>query len=49
MMDKTLQEFSRVITSKVHYVKSPNTEFFSGPYFPIFGPEKTPHLDTFHK
>ena len=33
----------------------PNTEFFSGPYFPVFalntgkyGPEKTPYLDTFH-
>ena len=22
--------------------------FFSGPYFPVFGPEKTPFLDTFH-
>ena len=21
---------------------------FSGPYFPVFGPEKIPHLDTFH-
>ena len=34
--------------------KYPKTEF-SGPYFPVFspntgkhGPEKTPHLDTFH-
>ena len=33
----------------------PNTEFFSGPYFPVFGlntgkygPEKTPYSDTFH-
>ena len=32
-----------------------NTEFFSCPYFSVFnpnigkyGPEKTPHLDTFH-
>ena len=23
-------------------------EVFSGPYFPAFGPEKTPYLDTFH-
>ena len=23
-------------------------EVFSGPYFPVFGPEKTPYLDTFH-
>ena len=23
-------------------------EAFSGPFFPIFGPEKTPYLDTFH-
>ena len=21
----------------------------SGPYFPVFGPEITPYLDTFHK
>ena len=35
--------------------KCPNTNFFSGPYFPVFGlntekyrPEKTPYLDTFH-
>ena len=21
---------------------------FSGPYFSVFGPEKTPYLDTFH-
>ena len=21
---------------------------FSGPYFPAFGPDKTPYLDTFH-
>ena len=27
--------------------KCPNTEFFSGPYFFVFGPEKTPYLDTF--
>ena len=33
----------------------PNTEFFSGPYFAVFGtntgkygPEKTPYLDTFN-
>ena len=35
--------------------KRPNTEFFSGLYFPVFGlnktkygPEETPYLDTFH-
>ena len=35
--------------------KSPNTQFFPGPYFPIFssntgkyGPEKIPYLDTFY-
>ena len=22
---------------------------FFGPYFPVFGPEKTPYLDTFHE
>ena len=21
---------------------------FPGPYFPVFGPEKTPYLDNFH-
>ena len=21
---------------------------FSGPYFPVFGPKKSPYLDTFH-
>ena len=26
--------------------KCPNTEFFSGSYFPAFGPEKTPYLET---
>ena len=35
--------------------KCPNTEFFSGPYFPVFcpnwgkyGPDETPYLHTFH-
>ena len=35
--------------------KYPNTEFFSGQYFPViemntgkYGPEKTLYLDTFH-
>ena len=28
--------------------KCPNTDFFSGPYFLIFGPEKTPYFNTFH-
>ena len=35
--------------------KCPNTEFFSGQYFPViemntgkYGPEKTLYLDTFH-
>ena len=23
-------------------------KIFSGPYFPVFGPEKTPYLNTFH-
>ena len=23
-------------------------EVISGPYFPVFGPEITPYLDTFH-
>ena len=35
--------------------KCPNTEFFSGPYFPVFGlntgkygPEKTSYFNTFY-
>ena len=28
--------------------KVPKYEVFSGPYFPVFGPEKIPYLDTFH-
>ena len=35
--------------------KCPNTKFFSGPYFPLFGlhtgkygPDETTFLDTFH-
>ena len=39
-----------------HCVKSAQIRFFfSGPYFPVvspnagkYGPEKSPHLDTFH-
>ena len=26
----------------------PQYGVFSGPYFPVFGPEKTPYMDTFH-
>ena len=42
------------LTSTLHQ-KCPNSEFFSGLYFPSFGmntekygPEKTPYLDAFH-
>ena len=35
-----------MFTVKQHCVKS--VGFFSGPYFLVFGPEKTPYLDTFH-
>ena len=28
--------------------KCPNTELFLGLYFPVFGLEITPYLDTFH-
>ena len=28
--------------------KVPKYGVFSGPYFPVIGPEKTPYLDTFH-
>ena len=31
-----------------HCVKSVQIWSFSGPYFPVFGREKTPYLDTFH-
>ena len=29
-------------------MKSVQIRSFSGPYFPVFGAEKTPYLDTFH-
>ena len=36
----------------IHCVKCPNTEFFLVRFFRLnagqYGPEKTPHLDTFH-
>ena len=32
----------------VHCVESIQIRSFSGPYFPVFGPEKTPYLDSFH-
>ena len=32
----------------LHYVKSAQMRIFSGPYFYVFGPEKTPYLVTFH-
>ena len=28
--------------------KCPKYGVFAGPYFPAFGPKKTPYLDTFH-
>ena len=31
-----------------HSMKSVQIGVFSSPYFPAFGPEKTPYLDTFH-
>ena len=31
-----------------HCVKSVHIRSFFGPYFPVFGPEKTPYLDTFY-
>ena len=29
-------------------MKSVQMRSFSGRYFPVFGPEKVPYLDTFH-
>ena len=56
-MDIYFQQISCIYfkhTESLHE-KCPNTEFFSGPYIPLFspstgkyGPEKTPCLDTFH-
>ena len=34
--------------SKIRLHKTLKYGVFSGPYFPVFGPEKTPYLDTFH-
>ena len=31
----------------LHCVKVPKYKVFSGPYFPVFGPEKAPYLDFF--
>ena len=32
----------------MHCVKSVPIRIFFDPYFPVFGPEKTPYLDTFY-
>ena len=32
----------------IHCVKVSKYRAFSGPYFPFFGPEKIPYLETFH-
>ena len=29
--------------------KASKYRVFPSPYFPVFGPEKSPYLDTFHK
>ena len=34
--------------TETHCAKSFQIWRFSGPYFPVFGPEKTPYLETFH-
>ena len=36
------------LSFKHHCVKIVEIQSFSGPYFPVFGLEKTPYLDTFH-
>ena len=41
-------EVSSVSWQAILHKKCPNTEFFSGPDIPVFGPEKTPVLDTFY-
>ena len=40
--------FDPNILSSIVCVISVQIRGFSGPYFPAFGPEKTPYLDTFH-
>ena len=36
------------VFAMTRYVKRVQIRIFSGPYFAVFGPEKTPYLDTFH-
>ena len=43
----TENNFKDYISAFTMREKCPNTTFF-GPYFPVFAPGKTPHLDTFH-
>ena len=40
-------EIYSIFVSKSLREKCPNTEI-SGPYVPVFEPEKTPYMDTFH-
>ena len=55
MLNANVVKVRRSVTHTTLREKAPNTEFFSGLYFPVFGlstgkyrPEKTPYLDTFH-
>ena len=55
MLTANVIKVRRSVTHPTLREKAPNTEFFSGLYFPVFGlstgkyrPEKTPYLDTFH-
>ena len=43
-----LEPLKPIFSSITHCVKSIQIGSFSGPYFSVFGPEKTPYLDTFH-
>ena len=43
--------FSHKFSFKVYLLsawKVSKYEIFAAPYFPVFGPEKTPYLDNFH-
>ena len=48
MLTEGNSPFSRVMGSTNTVWNVSKYGIFSGPYFPAFGPEKTPYLDTFH-
>ena len=50
-MLSTISKYCRILNSTGINTARKVSKYgvFSGPYFPVFGPEKTPYLDTFHE